>query len=93
MWCYGAATTSAIVRLSPTLLFVFHVVVSGYCRWARGCFLGVNAVSATCENRRDCVIGAGAVVVKDTAPGKVYKGDRDGVARQQLSLFKVKEAG
>jgi acetyltransferase-like isoleucine patch superfamily enzyme len=42
---------------------------------------------------RDCVIGAGAVVVTDTEEGKVYKGNREPASRVgSLALFKVKES-
>src|SRR4051794_5228480 len=45
-----------------------HVVISGFCRVGERSFMGVNACVG--DNRtiaRDCVVGAGAVVVKDTA--------------------------
>ena len=71
-----------------------HVVISGYCAIGENCFLGVNsAVGDRVKVARDCVLGAGAVVVADTAEGKVYTGDRDGPARVgSLRLFKVREA-
>jgi sugar O-acyltransferase (sialic acid O-acetyltransferase NeuD family) len=71
-----------------------HVVVSGYCEIGESCFLGVNScVGDRVKIGHDCVIGAGSVIVRDTEPGKVYKGDRDGPSRvSSLTLFKVKEA-
>lgn len=53
-----------------------HVVISGYCEIGENSFLGVNA----CLNDRikiaeDSIIGSGAVVVKNTEPGKVYVGN------------------
>jgi carbonic anhydrase/acetyltransferase-like protein (isoleucine patch superfamily) len=52
-----------------------HVVVSGYCRVGRSSFMGVNScVADFVKIGEDCVIGAGAVVVKDTEPAKVYVG-------------------
>lgn len=53
-----------------------HVVVSGFCQVGRSAYLGVN--SCVADNRslaEDCVVGAGAVVVKDTQPRQVYVGN------------------
>jgi len=53
-----------------------HVVISGYCRIGAGSFLGVNSTLA--DNlvvAADTVVGAGAVLVRDTESGKVYKGN------------------
>jgi sugar O-acyltransferase (sialic acid O-acetyltransferase NeuD family) len=53
-----------------------HVVISGFCRIQRGSFLGVNScVTDTRTVGVDCVIGAGAVVVRDTQPRLVYVGN------------------
>ena len=50
-----------------------HVVVSGHCRIAPYCFIGVNA---TLRNgitvARSTLIGAGAVVMEDTVAEGVY---------------------
>jgi sugar O-acyltransferase (sialic acid O-acetyltransferase NeuD family) len=54
-----------------------HVVVSGHCRIEPYCFLGVNATlrdSITIAER--CVIGAGALIMKDTKAREVYLGER-----------------
>src|SRR5687767_3470531 len=54
-----------------------HVVVSGHCRIEPYCFLGVNSTlrdSITIAER--CVIGAGALIMKDTRPKEVYLGER-----------------
>jgi sugar O-acyltransferase (sialic acid O-acetyltransferase NeuD family) len=53
-----------------------HVVVSGFCRIGGSSFLGVNSTIA--DNlvvAPDTVVGAGAVVIRDTESGKVYKGN------------------
>ena len=53
-----------------------HVVVSGFCEVGENCFLGVNScVADRVKIARDCIIGAGAVVIKDTEEGKVYVGN------------------
>lgn len=54
-----------------------HVVVSGHCRIQPYCFLGVNATvrdSITIAER--CVIGAGALIMKDTRAKQVFLGER-----------------
>jgi len=54
-----------------------HVVVSGYVRIGERCFLGVNATirdSITIAN--DCVIGAGALMLKSTKPEEVFVGPK-----------------
>jgi sugar O-acyltransferase (sialic acid O-acetyltransferase NeuD family) len=50
-----------------------HIVVSGHCRISEYCFLGVNATlrnSITIAPKT--VIGAGAIIMKDTKEGGVY---------------------
>lgn len=54
-----------------------HVVVSGHCRIEPYCFLGVNATlrdSITIAEK--CVIGAGALIMKNTKAREVYLGER-----------------
>ena len=61
-----------------------HVVVSGHCRIEPYCFLGVNA---TLRNgitlARETLVGAGAVIMKDTVEKGVYMAPR-------AELFKKK---
>jgi sugar O-acyltransferase (sialic acid O-acetyltransferase NeuD family) len=70
-----------------------HVVISGYCKIGKGCFLGVNS----CLNDRisiseDCIIGSGAVVTRDTDPGKVYVGSpAKSIIKSSYQTFNVKE--
>lgn len=68
--------------------------MSGYCEVGESCFLGVNSTLADrVKVARDCVIGAGAVIVRETEEGKVYRGPRDAEPGKvgSLRLFKVKE--
>lgn len=52
-----------------------HVVVSGFCRIGSSSFMGVNAAVADGVTvGADCVVGAGAVVVKDLPARGVYVG-------------------
>ncbi len=70
-----------------------HVVISGYCEIGESCFLGVNGtIGNNVTIGRDCVIGAGSIIVKNTEPGMVYKGEHEAQARiKSFALFKVKE--
>lgn len=53
-----------------------HVVISGYCEVGDNCFFGVNSCFADkLKVGCDTVVGSGAVVVRDTEPGKVYIGN------------------
>lgn len=50
-----------------------HVVISGFCDIQESCFLGVNATIANNVTiARDGLLGAGAIVLKDTEPGRMY---------------------
>ena len=54
-----------------------HVVISGFCKIGSYCFLGVNAtLRNSIAIANDCLIGAGAVIMKDTKPGEVYIPER-----------------
>lgn len=54
-----------------------HVVVSGHCKVGPYCFLGVNAtLRDSITIAESCVIGAGALIMKDTSPKQVYLGER-----------------
>jgi sugar O-acyltransferase (sialic acid O-acetyltransferase NeuD family) len=53
-----------------------HVVIGGHARIGEYSFLGLNScVRDSVEVARDCVIGAGSVVVKPTAAGTVCLGN------------------
>lgn len=52
-----------------------HAVISGFCEIGASSFVGVNATfNDKVKIAADNVIGAGALVVRDTEPGKVYVG-------------------
>lgn len=54
-----------------------HVVVSGHVRIEQGCFIGVNATLRNSITLGEfTLVGAGALVMKDTAPRSVYLGAR-----------------
>jgi len=50
-----------------------HVVISGHCEIEPNCFLGVNSTIAHYVRiARGTLVGAGAVITKDTQPFEVY---------------------
>lgn len=52
-----------------------HAVISGYCEIGDSSFIGVNAsFNDKVKVARDNVIGAGALVTRDTEPERVYVG-------------------
>ena len=54
-----------------------HVVVSGHVRIEQGCFIGVNATLRNAITLAEfTLVGAGALIMKDTRPGSVYLGAR-----------------
>lgn len=60
-------------KIGDHCFFSSHVVVSGHCWIKENCFFGVNATlrdGITVE--RDNVIGAGALIMKNTEAGQVY---------------------
>lgn len=69
-----------------------HVVVSGFCRVQKYSFVGVNATIADRVTiARDCFVGAGCVIAKDTKPRTVYHAERAMPAKvSSLRFMKVK---
>jgi acetyltransferase-like isoleucine patch superfamily enzyme len=52
-----------------------HAVISGYCEIGDSSFVGVNSTfNDHVKVASDNVIGAGALVTRDTEPGRVYVG-------------------
>lgn len=53
-----------------------HVAISGFCDVGENCFFGVNSCTADAiKISKDCIIGAGAVILKNTFEGLVYVGN------------------
>jgi sugar O-acyltransferase (sialic acid O-acetyltransferase NeuD family) len=64
-----------------------HAVVSGYCEIGERSFIGVNAtLKDGVKVAADNVIGAGAVVTRDTEPGRVYVGSPAQAVPDRTSL-------
>ncbi|MEB3286056.1 MAG: acetyltransferase [Vampirovibrionales bacterium] len=54
-----------------------HVVVSGHVNVGDRCFIGVNAtLRDNIQIAADTVIGAGALILKNTKSGEIYAGER-----------------
>ena len=79
--------------IQENCFFASHVVVSGHCRVEDNCFFGVNSTIANQVNiAKDAVVGAGALIMRDTSQEAVYKGDVSKAYEQSSHrVFKVKD--
>jgi sugar O-acyltransferase (sialic acid O-acetyltransferase NeuD family) len=69
-----------------------HCVISGYCEIGAYSFLGVNSCFGDgLKVADDNVIGAGAVIVRDTEPRKVYVGNPAKPIKDSFETFGVVE--
>ena len=70
-----------------------HAVLSGYCDIGESSFLGVNCTLVdNVRIAKDCIVGAGALITRDTEEGKVYPGTPTAASKaSSLKVFKVKE--
>lgn len=60
-----------------------HIVVSGFVRIANNCFIGVNAtLRNSITIAPETLIGAGAVIMKDTVPKGVYLPPRSELSKK-----------
>ena len=67
-----------------------HVVVSGHCHIESFCFLGVNSTLAhTVRIAEGTLLGAGAVISKDTEPNGVYVPPRTVKLEKTSDQFKL----
>jgi sugar O-acyltransferase (sialic acid O-acetyltransferase NeuD family) len=63
-------------RIEDHCFVASHVVISGFCTVGRSSFMGVNScVADYVKIGEDCVVGAGAVVVRDCDAARVYVGN------------------
>ncbi len=70
-----------------------HVVVSGFCEIGEYCFIGVNStIGNNIRIAKDCLIGAGSVILRDTEEGRIYASKRTEPlsGRDALSYFGVR---
>lgn len=69
-------------RISDHCFISSHVAISGYCTIGTGCFMGINSCTADhVDIGKDCLIGAGAVLLSDAEQGKIYRGNPAQAAR------------
>jgi sugar O-acyltransferase (sialic acid O-acetyltransferase NeuD family) len=60
--------------IGDNVFITSHVVISGNCRVHDNTFIGVNAtVRDGITIGRDCVVGAGTVILRNAEPGSVFK--------------------
>lgn len=81
-------------RIGSHVFVSSHVVISGFCSVGDYTFMGVNSsVGDQVQIANDCVIGAGAVVVRSTEPRKVYVGNpAKALEKDSFDSFKVPPA-
>ena len=79
-------------RIGDHVFVSSHCVISGYCQIGDYSFLGVNSSFGDgLTVAEDNVIGAGAVVVRDTEPRKVYVGNPAKPIKDSFETFGVVE--
>jgi len=62
-------------EISDHVFLSSHVVVSGYCRIGESSYFGVNStIHNNVEIAERCLVGAGAMITKNTLPDLVYVG-------------------
>lgn len=67
-----------------------HVVISGHCRIESNCFIGVNATLAhNVTVKRETLVGAGAIITKDTEEKGVYVAPRTVKLDKTSDQFKL----
>jgi sugar O-acyltransferase (sialic acid O-acetyltransferase NeuD family) len=73
LWSGNHVGHRTIVR--DNVFIASHAVISGYCEIGESSFVGVNSTfNDRVRVAPDNVIGSGALVTRDTEPGRVYVG-------------------
>ncbi|MBV9880628.1 MAG: acetyltransferase [Gemmatirosa sp.] len=74
-------------RIRDHVFIASHVVISGFCDIGDHTFMGVNAtVANNVTIARDNLIGAGATILRDTEPGRLY-GARGTAAHETKTAY------
>jgi sugar O-acyltransferase (sialic acid O-acetyltransferase NeuD family) len=74
LWCGSCVDHQTVIR--DNCFFSSHVVIPGFCDIGENCFMGANAcLRDHIKIAKDNIIGAGAVVIRDTQEGKIYFGN------------------
>jgi sugar O-acyltransferase (sialic acid O-acetyltransferase NeuD family) len=67
-----------------------HVVISGYCEIGESCFLGVNSsIADNVKIAKDCLIGMGTVINRDTEERKVYVGTPGKPIKDSFAVYGI----
>jgi sugar O-acyltransferase (sialic acid O-acetyltransferase NeuD family) len=73
LWSGNHVGHRTVVR--DNVFIASHAVISGYCEIGESSFVGVNTTfNDHVKVAPDNVIGAGALVTRDTEPGRIYVG-------------------
>lgn len=73
LWSGNHVGHRSVVR--DNVFVASHAVISGYCEIGESSFIGVNATfNDHVKVAPDNVIGSGALVTRDTEPGRIYVG-------------------
>ena len=92
MWSGNHIGHHSVIR--DHVFFSSHVVLSGFCDVQEYCFMGVNSTIANnVVIKKDCLIGAGASILKDSEEAKTY-GTKMTEPKQMstLDFFKIEES-
>ena len=73
LWSGNHVGHRTVVR--DNVFVASHAVISGYCEIGESSFIGVNATfNDHVKVASDNLVGAGALVTRDTEPGRIYVG-------------------
>jgi sugar O-acyltransferase (sialic acid O-acetyltransferase NeuD family) len=85
LWSGNHVGHRTVVR--DNVFIASHAVISGYCDIGENSFIGVNSTfNDHVKVAADNVIGSGALVTRDTEPGRVYVGSPAHVVPNRSSL-------
>jgi sugar O-acyltransferase (sialic acid O-acetyltransferase NeuD family) len=73
---WTGSTIGHRTHIGNNCFLAMHVAISGFCDVGDYCFFGVNScMSNNLRVTADCIIGAGAVLIKDATEGGIYVGN------------------
>lgn len=89
---WGATGISHHVTIHDNVFVAGHAAIGGHTEIGQNCFIGMNSsIANNLKIAEDCTIGAGAVITKDTEPGKVYRGPASQLSsRSSYEVFGVR---
>jgi sugar O-acyltransferase (sialic acid O-acetyltransferase NeuD family) len=73
-WSGATACHRSVIK--DNCFLAAHAAIAGFCIIEEYCFLGMNCcITATTTVAKDTIVGAGAVILHNTEPGKIYVGN------------------